>query len=568
MSRTLEDVYAELTAPGERFEVGTEVVRGTPTKVYRQAPAHLRELLDRALRHGDVPYLVYEDERWGFAETRRHAASLAHVLRDRYDVGHGDRVAIAVRNYPEWVVAFWATVALGAVSVPLNGWWQGDELEYGLSDSGSGVLVADDQRLDRLGDRLGRLGLAGRTIAVRSERDLPGVDHYGDLVDPRDDLPDADVGPDDDATIFYTSGTTGFPKGVVGTHRNMTTNLWNLLISAGARQKMGREDRATESGSDAKRPDQNAILLTVPLFHATGCHSVMVPSMFTGQKVVMMYRWDPGRALELIEREQVTAFTGVPTMVKELIEHDDFDSRDTSSLRSVGAGGAPTPPGLVSRMAELFPRANPGNGYGLTETSSISTMNGGDDYVRHPDSVGKPVPVVELRVVTDGGDDVVRGEPGELWIKGPNVVRGYWGKPDDTAESFVEGGWFRSGDVARIDDEGFVYLVDRAKDIVIRGGENISTVEVEAAIHEHDAVMEVAVFGAPHDRLGEEVAAAVLPKPGRTLTTEEIIEHLSGHLAGFKIPSRVWVVDEQLPRNAAGKIVKRDLRDRLLADDG
>lgn len=563
MSISLEDVYAELTAPDERFEVTTEVIRGTPTRVYRHAPAHLRELLDRSRRHGDVPYLVYEDERWSFDQTRRHVAALAHVLRDRYDVGHGDRVAIAVRNYPEWVIAFWATVSIGAISVPLNGWWQGEELEYGLTDCGSSVLVADDQRLDRIGDRLGPLGLAGRTIAVRSERDLPGVDHYGDLVDPRDDLPDADVGPDDDATIFYTSGTTGFPKGVVGTHRNMTTNLWNLLISAGARQRMGR---ATETApvDDGNRPDQNAILLTVPLFHATGCHSVMVPSMFTGQKVVMMYRWDAGRALELIEREQITAFTGVPTMVKEIIEHPDFDSRDTSSLRSVGAGGAPTPPGLVARMAELFPRANPGNGYGLTETSSISTMNGGEDYVRHPDSVGKPVPVVELRVVDDADADVSPGDPGELWIKGPNVVRGYWGKPDATDEAFVAGGWFRSGDVARIDDEGFVYLVDRAKDIVIRGGENISTVEVEAAIHEHEDVMEVAVFGAPHDRLGEEVAAAVLPKPGRSLTAEDVTDHLTGHLAAFKIPSRIWIVEQQLPRNAAGKIVKRDLRDQLL----
>lgn len=556
---TIEEAYAELTAPGARFEVIDDSIRGVSTKVYRNAPEHLRVVLDRAERHGSAISLAYEDERWTFADVRRHAAGFAYVLADRYGVGHGDRVAIAVRNYPEWITAFWGVVSIGAIAVPLNGWWQSDELAYGLSDSGASVLVVDDQRLDRLGP----LALTGRTIAIRSSRDLPGVDHYRDLVEARDDLPDAVIAPDDDATIFYTSGTTGFPKGVVGSHRNMTTNLWNLLISAAARQRMAPAEGTPDTGP---RPDQNAILLTVPLFHATGCHSVMVPSMFTGQKVVMMHRWDAARALELIEREQITAFTGVPTMVKELIEHDDFGRRDTSSLRSVGAGGAPTPPGLVTRMAELFPRANPSNGYGLTETSSVSTMNGGNDYLDHPDSVGKALPVVDLRVVDDGGDDLGPGEPGELWIKGANVVRGYWGKPQATMESFVAGGWFRSGDIARIDDEGLVYLVDRAKDIVIRGGENISTVEVEAVIHDHPDVMEVAVFGTPHDRLGEELAAAVLPKPGRPLTAEAVGDHLAGRLASFKIPSRIWIVDHQLPRNAAGKIVKRDLRDYLLGD--
>lgn len=560
---TIEEAYAELTAPGARFEVIDDSIRGVSTKVYRNAPEHLRVVLDRAERHGSAISLAYEDERWTFADVRRHAAGFAYVLADRYGVGHGDRVAIAVRNYPEWITAFWGVVSIGAIAVPLNGWWQSDELAYGLSDSGASVLVVDDQRLDRIVDRLGPLALTGRTIAIRSSRDLPGVDHYRDLVEARDDLPDAVIAPDDDATIFYTSGTTGFPKGVVGSHRNMTTNLWNLLISAAARQRMAPAEGTPDTGP---RPDQNAILLTVPLFHATGCHSVMVPSMFTGQKVVMMHRWDAARALELIEREQITAFTGVPTMVKELIEHDDFGRRDTSSLRSVGAGGAPTPPGLVTRMAELFPRANPSNGYGLTETSSVSTMNGGNDYLDHPDSVGKALPVVDLRVVDDGGDDLGPGEPGELWIKGANVVRGYWGEPQATMESFVAGGWFRSGDIARIDDEGLVYLVDRAKDIVIRGGENISTVEVEAVIHDHPDVMEVAVFGTPHDRLGEELAAAVLPKPGRPLTAEAVGDHLAGRLASFKIPSRIWIVDHQLPRNAAGKIVKRDLRDYLLGD--
>jgi long-chain acyl-CoA synthetase len=372
-------------------------------------------------------------------------------------------------------------------------------------------------------------------------------------------LPDATIDPEDDATIFYTSGTTGFPKGALGTHRNICTNLVSLLLSSARNALRRGEDPAAAPADTA----QSAYLLSVPFFHATGCHSVLVSNLAFGGKIVIMYKWDPERALELIERERVTTFGGVPSMVWQVLESPSFDQRDLSSVKSIGYGGAPAPPELVKRIAAMFPGRVPGNGYGLTETSSVTTQNVGDDYLRKPTSVGVPVPVCDVQVVDELGEVVEQGGLGELWIRGPNVVKGYWGKPEATAEAFVADGWFRSGDVARIDEEGFVYIVDRAKDMVIRGGENVYCAEVEAALFEHPAVTDVAVIGVPHRVLGEEVAAVVCLKPGASATAEELRAHVADRLAAFKVPAHVWFRAEELPRNPAGKVLKRDLRDEV-----
>jgi long-chain acyl-CoA synthetase len=382
-------------------------------------------------------------------------------------------------------------------------------------------------------------------------------------------LPALTIDPEDDATIFYTSGTTGKPKGAVGTHRNMGTNLMSLFFlntRAGLRSPTKRAPR------DDDRGGPGAYLLSVPLFHATGCHSVLVANTAAGNKLVMMHHWDPERALELIERERIVTFGGVPAMVMQVIDAPSFATRDTSSIRSVAYGGAPAPPDLVRRIKEHFPVSAPSNGYGLTETSSVTTMNSGDDYVHRPDSVGPPVPVCDVRVVPDGFDgddptDVPSGPDvtGELWIKGPNVVRGYWNKPDATAATFTKG-WLHSGDVARIDQDGFVYIVDRAKDMVIRGGENVYSVEVEAALFEHPAVADTAVIGVPHDVLGEEVGAAVVLRPGAKVTAEELTRHVKERLAGFKVPTHIWFRSEPLPRNPQGKVLKRELRDALVGN--
>jgi acyl-CoA synthetase (AMP-forming)/AMP-acid ligase II len=319
---------------------------------------------------------------------------------------------------------------------------------------------------------------------------------------------------------------------------------------------------AAPAAAPGSAPAQGAQLLSVPFFHATGCHSTLQGATSGGTKLVLMYKWNPERALELIERERITSFGGVPSMVWQVLQSPDFEKRDTSSIQGIGYGGAPAPPELVRKIDEMFPGRMPSNGYGLTETSSLSTANSGLDYQRKPDSVGVPVAAVEIKVVDDDGNEVPTGEIGELWIKGPNVVKGYWGKPEATASAFTDG-WLHTGDVCRLDDEGFVFIVDRAKDMIIRGGENVYCSEVEAALFEHPAVLDVAVIGVPHQVLGEEVGAVVQPKPGAVVTEAELQAHARERIAAFKVPVRVWFRDEDMPRNPAGKLLKRELRQEL-----
>jgi long-chain acyl-CoA synthetase len=570
---TLSEATARIVEPGQMFEVAEEEIDGVLTKVWRHCPPSLRTILELSRGYGDATFLVYEDEKMTFGEHFGEVAALSAVLAERYGVSHGDRVAIAMRNYPEWVVAFWSAAALGAVVVPLNAWWTGPELAFGLEDSGAKVAVLDGDRVARLAPHLDDLRAAGlETVIVaragegRSQAELPpGVELYEGVLEGSDrpaELPPAEVAPDDNATIFYTSGTTGRPKGALGTQRNICTNLMSLGF-LNARGQLLASDEQREAMSSGG--GQNAHLLSVPLFHATGCHSILVGNTASGGKLVMMRRWDPERALELIERERVTIFGGVPTMAWQILNSPHFAKRDTSSVRSVAYGGAPAPPELVRRIKEHFPHGNASNGYGLTETSAVTSMISGDEYVRRPDSVGPPVPVCEIRIVGADGTDALRGEPGELWVKGPNVVRGYWKNPAATAASFSDG-WLHTGDVARLDDDGFIYIVDRAKDMVIRGGENVSSSEVEAAIFEHAGVADAAVVGLPHEVLGEEVGAIVVLHPGAHVTAEEMRAHLGERIAAFKVPAHFWFRAEALPRNPAGKVLKRQLRDEVAAD--
>jgi len=581
---SIEEANGILTATGQMFEMEDVEIRGVVTRVWKNAPAGLRAILELSRGHGAQDYLVYEDERTTFEEGFGVAATLAAILRERFGVEKGDRISIVMRNLPEWVMAFWATAAAGAVVVPLNAWWTGPELQYGLHDSGTAVAFVDSERLARLLPHFAELPDLRAVVVTSEDRtalaDLPTspvpVIAFADLVGELPQaaamgdvtLPDVVVAPEDDATIFYTSGTTGKPKGAVGTHRNMATNLMSLFF-LNARASL----RGANGSGDSASVDRNAYLLSVPLFHATGCHSILVANSAAGNKLVMMHHWNPERALELIERERITTFGGVPAMAMQVIDSPAFATRDTSSVRSVAYGGAPAPPDLVRRIKEHFPVGAPSNGYGLTETSSVTTMNVGDDYVRKPDSVGPAVPVCDVAVVPDGfmgaeptpdlprGPDVV----GELWIKGPNVVRGYWNKPEATAASFTAG-WLHSGDIARIDEENFIYIVDRAKDMVIRGGENVYSVEVEAALFEHPSVADCAVIGVPHPVLGEEVGAAVVLRPGTTVTAEELSRFARERLASFMVPSHVWFLSQPLPRNPQGKVLKRELRTSLVGE--
>lgn len=564
---------AELIAPGQPFEVVEELIDDSPTRVWRNCPPSLRSIVEASGGHRGGTFLVYEDERISFAQHLDSVGAFARALRYRYGVQKGDRVAIAMRNFPEWPVAFFGAAAIGAIVVPLNAWWTGPELTYGLTDSGAKVAVVDPERLERLGPHLSDLfgaGLGALVAARLGDGDRtargPVVDRFEEVLDgchrePGAGLPAAEIAPDDDATIFYTSGTTGAPKGAVGTQRNICTNVMSLgFVNARARQMATEEQRIRRSGGV-----QNSSLLSVPLFHATGCHSILVANLAAGGKLVMMRRFDPERALELIERERVTSFGGVPSMVFQVLSSPDFEMRDTSSVRSVNYGGAPAPPELVRRIEQHFPSGSASNGYGMTETSSVTTMNTGDDYVRKPDSVGPPVAVCDLRVTDDHGGELATGEVGELWIKGPNVVRGYWNKPEATAATFQDG-WVRTGDVARIDEEGFLFIVDRAKDMLIRGGENVYSVEVEAALFEHPAVADAAVIGVPHEVLGEEVGAVVVLRAGTSLSLEELRSFVGERIAAFKIPSHLWIRESPLPRNPAGKVLKRELRTEVLGE--
>jgi len=554
----------DLTAPGQMFEVTHEVIRGVDTKVWKNCPPTLADILRISRSHGEKDFIVYEDERLTFEAHFAASARMANALRDHLGVREGDRVAIAMRNYPEWSVAFWGVTAAGAVVVPLNSWWTGDELSYGLADSGTKVLIADPARAASIAAHRSELGELQAVIVARGDGSkVDGQDmSFEDLlatVPEGAELPVVEVGTDDDATIFYTSGTTGRPKGALGTHRNICTNPMSLFyVTARAVYRASGQVPVPGSGT------QNAYLLSVPLFHATGCHSILVGNLLAGGKLVMMHRWDPARALELIEREKITTFGGVPTMVLQVLDHPDFAKRDTSSIKSVGYGGAPAPPDLVRRIKEAFNSSPASNGYGMTETSSLSTMNVGDDYLAKPDSVGPPVPVVDVKVVDADGNDLPVGEVGELWIKGPNIVKGYWHKPEATAATF-SGGWVHTGDVARIDDEGFVYIVDRAKDMLIRGGENVYCVEIEGVLYEHPAVAEAAVIGIPHPTLGEEVGAVITLKPGAKADASELAAFVRERLAAFKVPTKFWFYRSELPRNPAGKVLKKELRDELIA---
>jgi long-chain acyl-CoA synthetase len=549
-----DEAVAVVTAPGQRYETERIVVDGVELTAFRDVPSSLRELFG-SLRGREGTFLVYEDERWSFEEFVARMDALGAALVERYGVGPGDRVAVGMRNYPEWVVAAGATASVGAVLVSLNAWWTEDELDYALGDATPTVLIADQERVERTGAACEQRGV--RTIGVRlGDGEVPqGVDRWEEVVRPGAALPEVDVAPDDDATILYTSGTTGRPKGAVSTHRAVL----QALAGFGCRTAVVRVLHPDESPRTAGPP---VFILVVPLFHVTGFVPVLLSCVGNGLKLVMMYRWEADRALELIEREKVTNFVGVPTQSWDLLESPRFADTDTSSLVSVGGGGAPAPPELVKRVASSFRQGRPSIGYGMTETNAYGPQNSGRDYVTHPTSTGRATPILEISVRDDDGSPLPTGTRGEIWFKGPHLIRGFWNRPDATAESIVDG-WLRTGDIGRVDDEGFVYVEDRAKDMVLRGGENVYCAEVEAAIYEHPAVYEAAVFGVPHERLGEEVAAAVFPRPGTTVDAEELRRHVAERLAGFKVPSRVVVLDSQLPRNASGKILKRQLRDEV-----
>jgi long-chain acyl-CoA synthetase len=550
--RSYEEAIAAVSAPGQPFEVVTLEQHGVTNRVFKNAPATVRDFFDLS-RGNETTFLVYEDEEWTFKRVMDEVDGLAHALVHHYGIKKGDRVGIAMRNYPEWVISFAAILSVGAISVSLNAWWTEEEITYAVNDSELSLLIADRERVER---SLGACAKTGASLlGVRFPSgifDSPIVERWEDVVVAGAEMPRVEIDAETDATILYTSGTTGFPKGAVSTHGAICQAI--MAFTSGASVQTARRDEG-EEGSGLTP----CFILIVPLFHVTGCIPVMMSCFSWHFKLVMMYRWDPDRALELIERHRVTNFVGVPTQAWDLMESPNFANYDTSSLSAVGGGGAPAPPTLVARVEHTFKRGRPNLGYGMTETNAYGPGNYGEDYVTHPDSTGHvPTIVMDVEIRDDEAHTLARGESGEIWLKSPTLIRGYWNKPDATESTIVDG-WLRTGDLGRISDESYLYIEDRAKDMILRAGENVYSVQVESAIYEHPAVYEAAVLGLPHERLGEEVAAVVMVRDGVDLTLEELRSFLSTRIAGFMIPTRVAFTREPLPRNPAGKLMKRQM---------
>jgi len=542
-----------ITGPEGPFPILEQEVDGVPQKVFGGLPGNLRDYFAFTATHGDKECLVDRDRRLSFTEVAKQVASLGAALAGQYGVAKGDRVAIAMRNSPEWCISFMAITSIGAVAVPMNSWWQGDELAYGLKDCEAKHIILDAARYQRLVAHLQDSTLT--VIGVENEgKTLPDdVDRLEPLLTGEAVLPEILIEPQDPAVILYTSGSTGRPRGVLSTQRNVLSALGTWLAVGTA--------VAIASGTMGQEPEeQPAILLTVPLFHVTGLNSLFLLSLGIGRKIVMMYKWDIDAALEVIEAEKITHFNGVPTMSMELMNHPRRGEFDLSSLLEISSGGAARPADQVGTLIERFPGAKPSAGNGLTETNAVGCIIGDDDYVDRPGSVGQATPpLVDLRLVDENGNEVEQGQRGEICLRSPAIVSGYINQPAATEASF-KNGWFHTGDVGYQDEEGFVYIVDRIKEIIIRGGENISCTEVEEAIYSHPDITEAAVFSVPDERLGEIVGAAVSVRADCDLDAQQVKEFLGDRLAAFKIPVHIEIRSDNLPRIASGKIFKKQIR--------
>lgn len=557
----LKTIAAAHKAPGAPLATETISIDGQELDVFANVPANLYELYQLGLEAADQTFLVYQEERLSFSESLDIALRMARVLKEKYAIELGDSVAICARNSPEWCIAYMAITAMGAIAVPMNSWWKGPELKFGLTDSDSKLIFLDPARLNLVKPFIEDLDV--QVVMIKPEENSSYGEFYqlARAVQPlsNKEFAQIQVLPEDKASIMYTSGSTGMPKGVLSTHRSIINALYTWKFVKEITEILRPE---LVDGNPEYPP---ALLANVPLFHVTGSHAQFLASFIYLRKFVMMYKWDADVALQLIEQERISVFHGVPTMAWEIMQSPKFAATDLSSLRAVQSGGAPRPPEHLNMIMQKFPDAAvPGLGYGLTETNAIGAIISGKFYASRPNSTGRPTPpVTSVKIVDESGKTLEDGQVGEICIKGPTVMKGYWNNPEATAE-VIKDGWFHSGDIGMLDELGFLIILDRAKDIVIRGGENIGCAEVEYAISEHPEVNEVSVYGIPDERLGEMPCASIMLQEGSTLSDEQLTSFLSSRIASFKIPERFYFQYEQLPRIATGKIAKKELRQKAI----
>ena len=545
LDRKYDAKLAEVTGPGGRLVIGRDdegraIVYNLPNNL----PSLFRAFCSL---YAETEAVVCGEERLTFAELDSVSECVAHGLVAQ-GIAKGDRVAIAMRNCPSWIVSYMGIAKAGGIATLLNGWWEPAEMEQAIRLSNPKLIIADGPRAKRIAERCSDCSVLSIPI------DLSIDDAMVELLHDRDEnsaLPELD--PEDDATILFTSGSTGEAKGALSTHRAVTTATYayatSLIVLRGILE------------SEGNPPPTARTLLSVPLFHVTGEVPVMVNSFVIGRCMVVMPKWDVTEALRLIEKEGITYFVGVPTMSLELMNHPDREKYDLSSLRDITAGGAPRPISHVERLRQEFPWAQPALGYGLTETNAAGFSNFWGNYAAKPASTGRPqVPFIEGAILGPDGSPLPTGETGEIAIRSAANIKCYWNNPAATATAFTQDGFFRTGDIGYFDEDGYLFIVDRKKEIIIRGGENISAAEVEAACYACPTVAEASVFGAPDDRLGEIPVAVVVVKDGEQLEEQELLRFLDGKLAKFKIPARVIFSASSLPRLGTGKIDRRALK--------
>ena len=553
------DIGAQLTAPGAPFELTEKRIAGRKCRVFVDTPGCLATLYGNLDAFADHTLVVYEGRKLTYGEVVKRAAALAQHLREDRELGAGDHVAIAMRNCPEWIIAFLAITSLGGVAVLVNSRGTADEIGFCLTSTDCRLVIADARCAG---------GLVETDAANIPRIELDPPSHPGEETPlaayvrqaPNASLPGVERDPEDAALILFTSGTTGQPKGAVLTHRGVLTALkTNQYSSALIGAQMAARYGVDLETLAANRP-QLCTLLMFPLFHVSGCHSVLLPSLVQGGKIVLMRRWDPRRALQLVESEKITSFPGVPTMHWDLLQVSDRDRYDVSSLTSISVGGQGTPVPLMEAVQKAFPGAILGTGYGMTETNGAVTLSVGEDLLGEPASAGRVVATMDVRIRDDDGRSAERGDAGEICIRGATVMTEYYDHPDANAESF-QGEWFRTGDVGYLDDSGRLFIVDRHTDMVISGGENIYCAEVERILLQHSDVLEATTFGVPDERLGEALVAIVRPREGGDITESQLEAFAGQQLAAFKVPTAITLTREPLPRNASGKVMKRQVRD-------